>query len=349
MARVLAKKLKGIGLILIAVILVFATVLRPHQRTISVDDWKGFAFAVVIAFIGILYLVEKEKIKETGTKADEDTDREIRRFRENYTNFFEQSGLSENTPLQHSATQFLWHRMALQKRRLDEKGLLMRVQAERKTVKRILSLSAHEFFDGKYRITDVKEIIRGEQIFFSQDRSLQLYRRRLPNVAAYRLLHAERGDGDLIICPNCGAKSTRENLIDGCDYCGTKFSIEDLGNRVSDFAYLPDYAVEKENFDAVLRKYQRIVALVVGGISLIYWLATMSGALRGMLGEADVSPANAPRVVGAVAIWALFSLFLASIFVVLALLAFILLRRRRFWRKDFPSRRHIQRQKRWSG
>ena len=53
--------------------------------------------------------------------------------------------------------------------------------------------------------------------------------------ANYSILSAKQIGTSEIVCPNCGNATTRENLIDGCDYCGTKFTVEDLEDRVNDF------------------------------------------------------------------------------------------------------------------
>ena len=54
MTNVLKRKLKGIGLILLSVIFVFATVMRPYRRQMTKDDWIGFLVAIVLAVAGIL-------------------------------------------------------------------------------------------------------------------------------------------------------------------------------------------------------------------------------------------------------------------------------------------------------
>ena len=41
------------------------------------------------------------------------------------------------------------------------------------------------------------------------------------------------------VCPNCGYEDAIENLIDGCDYCHTKFHIQDFDGKVSSI-YMPN-------------------------------------------------------------------------------------------------------------
>ena len=351
MTSALGRKLKGIGLILVAIVIVFMTLLRPGQRHLSGDDWLGFAAAPVLALIGIGFLLMKDEDGGRGTKADEDTERAVSQFRDRLADFFRQPGNPENTLLQQSVTQFLWHRLFLQKRRLNDKGLTLRLRTERKRWKHILPLTQRGFFDGKYRVTDVKETVAGEEVFLSADGTKELRRHRLPNTATYRLLHAERTEEDLIVCPNCGAASTRENLIDGCDYCGTKFSIEDLGTKLSDFAYLPDYDVEKLNFDSVLQRYQRIIVCVVGIPAFLYWSTTMyRGFLRFRLQALDHDSfwMNLLQAAGETLVCVIFCLFLAGIFVALALLLFYfliapgLLLKKRAALTAYPSKEELE-------
>lgn len=60
-------------------------------------------------------------------------------------------------------------------------------------------------------------------------------------VAHFTLLSAHQVGGDKVTCPSCGNPTTRENLLDGCDYCGTKFTVEDMENRVESFGLRRDF------------------------------------------------------------------------------------------------------------
>lgn len=45
---------------------------------------------------------------------------------------------------------------------------------------------------------------------------------------------------DRHICPNCGAASTLAGLLDGCDYCGTRFQMPDLYPKVGNYYHIED-------------------------------------------------------------------------------------------------------------
>lgn len=56
-----------------------------------------------------------------------------------------------------------------------------------------------------------------------------------------------------MVCPNCGNPTTRSNLIDGCDFCRTKFTVEDLEDRVSGFGFRRDFRMSESKREAVTR------------------------------------------------------------------------------------------------
>ena len=70
-------------------------------------------------------------------------------------------------------------------------------------------------------------------------------------VAHFTLLSADQVGGNKIICPNCGNPTTRENLLDGCDYCGTRFTVEDLKNRVDSFGLRRDFRTNASKSEAI--------------------------------------------------------------------------------------------------
>lgn len=67
-------------------------------------------------------------------------------------------------------------------------------------------------------------------------------------------------------CPNCGAISDIRTLLTGCPSCGTRFIMNDLFPKVTNFFVLPDYAETKKSISHTIPK----------------WLA--AGAALGMVG-----------------------------------------------------------------
>ena len=186
----------------------------------------------------------------------------IRSFRKSFSDFFSRPGIKENDPLQNYSTQVFWHSLFLQKKRMDRNGITSTMESERLRYGKMEPVRENSFFDGKYRVSDVSETIEAKQ-FFRDDGGRTIHTKKSLQTARYRILDAE-GSGNQVICPNCGNKASRENLIDGCDHCGTKFTIEDLGPRVSGFGFRQDYEAQYARYTDIRKTYGRRIALFVG-------------------------------------------------------------------------------------
>lgn len=178
-----------------------------------------------------------------------DQEKLITQFREDYRHFFFEQGSSirENTPLQNTATQTFWNILALQKHRLDKAGLSMSVEAQRMCyLNGSDSVTGNIMFDGKYEVSEVFEMIRGERSFYRGKKKIAGFKSK--DAARYHMLNVRKTGKNSVICPNCGSTTTRENLIDGCDFCHTKFLVEDLGLRISDFGMFSSYEIEYKKY-----------------------------------------------------------------------------------------------------
>lgn len=193
----------------------------------------------------------------------DETEKRISAFRCHFSEFFDRAGIMENSPVQDDVTQIYWHTLFLQKRRLDRKGILSRMESERMGYGDLAPVRKHSFFDGKYQICDLSETIEARQTYLTPE-GKTLYTKKAFQTAWYRLLNARRQGADGVVCPNCGSTSTRENLIDGCDYCGTKFTIEDLDEKIADFCFRADYEAEYARYTGVRGTYGKRVGLAVG-------------------------------------------------------------------------------------
>ena len=187
----------------------------------------------------------------------------LRTFRKDYGSFFSHAGVTENDAIQKDATQLYWHILSLQKNRLDRKGIRLDFSSERLSYGDIASVRKNSYFDGKYKITDVSETIEAKTVF-SNSSGKKLKTRKCLESACYRILGAETNQYTQMVCPNCGQMSTKDDLIDGCDYCGTKFTIEDLDDRVSEFTFRKDPEVEYSKYVETRSTYIPRVALIVG-------------------------------------------------------------------------------------
>ncbi len=221
---------------------------------------------------------------QTGAEDADDTDRLLSGFRAGMRRFFAERGTPENDPLQFTATQLYWHSLRLQKRRMGSLGVTLDFESVRKSYGGV-SVSKRSFFDGKYRITEAGERISSTRVYSIGGRPALT--RKDDEIARSTILTAERaGDSDEIVCPNCGNPASRENLLDGCDFCGTKFTVEDLGARVSTFALRRDYEVAYAKYTDS-RKHYGTRAFLVGAVPVA--LISIISAFM-FLGDVDAGP-----------------------------------------------------------
>ncbi len=230
--------------------------------------------------------------------ADED-DRLISSFRQSVYSFFTVRGTEPNSIIQHTATQLYWHLLYLQKMRMDRKNVSLNFEAERKSYNGV-SVTKKKYFDGKYEITEAKERIECRRTYTN---GTFKYVKTDNELANYSILNAKNDGDSLITCPSCGSKATRENLLDGCDYCGTKFTIEDLGKRISNFALRKDYEIAYDKYRDRRSFYKRraflFCAVPVFVFSLICMIAVSFEQKEGVMLSAAVSIFGAAFVAGA--------------------------------------------------
>ncbi len=202
---------------------------------------------------------------QTGARDSDATDSLVTSFRVSFRNFFAAPGVPENSALQDTATQLYWHILYLQKKRMERLGVTMDFDAVRMSYAGV-SITKNHYTDGKYRISDVEERISATRTY--TDSARRTHKKTDRELAHYSILNARQTtDSNSIVCPNCGNITTRENLLDGCDYCGTKFTVEDLGPRVSSFALRSDYETEYDKYRDQ-RSYYGNRAFLAGAVAV---------------------------------------------------------------------------------
>ena len=176
--------------------------------------------------------------------------RKLSGFRRSYSDFLSSGREEQNSELQNYASQLMWHSTALQKKRLMKNHLTLEMDSVRRAYSGKGScVRENKYFDGRYRVNDVYEEISAVRII-KQDGKI-IKRLRDNEVAHFTLLSANQTGAGKVICPNCGAETTRENLLDGCDYCGTKFTVEDMENKIDSFGLRRDFRTGASKKEAV--------------------------------------------------------------------------------------------------
>lgn len=203
-----------------------------------------------------------------ATDKDE-TGAHISGFRNAYGEFLGESNISANSRLQNYSSQLLWHCLFLQKKRMEKFELTLEFLSSRRAyTSKMEAVRSETYFDGRYNVNDVSEEIDSQRNFCHKGRIIKkLYDKE---VAHYTLLSAKETANREVICPNCGSPSTKENLIDGCDYCGTKFTVEDVENSVGSFGFRHDFIVSKSKKDTIKELVYPWVSMIMS-MPLIYF------------------------------------------------------------------------------
>ena len=152
-------------------------------------------------------------------------------YKQEMMQWFTGETAARENPMKH-ATQEHWYSLYLEKKRLESHNC--RIQyAEYKHVNRN-PLEAPEtvctfYTDGKYMICRagqttgiLKNYMRDGAIIGQENQTYEM---------DYYILSSQNKDG-LYICPGCGAEQSLDTLLDGCDYCKSKFDISAYEDKV---------------------------------------------------------------------------------------------------------------------
>lgn len=168
---------------------------------------------------------------EVAYSADPKVSQAVNDFKNQYNDFF--AGRGELT----CVTQEMYHLLHQQKRRLDALGLTMTAERRKDSDVGVVPIRSRSYDSKRYHVTEAWEPLDCVRAYRQQGRVI--FTDSDWRTAEYLILDAKRtGSGD-VVCPNCGASGTRDELMAGCPYCGTQFTIRDLGNRVTGYAAKP--------------------------------------------------------------------------------------------------------------
>lgn len=198
---------------------------------------------------------------EKKTNIRKDMEEKSKSFPGFYSKYYE--GAYSDKELQEMTTQPFWQSMRLTKRRLEAKGVQMN-----------LSLKAHKNKRGttgySFALSEDGANLVGEgRRNVYAERNYELNGRKIRPLKDYEYMniHMLHGieDGENAICPNCSHESKLSEFIDGCDYCGSRFTVKDFETKVSGFSL-------EENTQVKLKKTMNKTAYALGaatGILLV--------------------------------------------------------------------------------
>ncbi|MCL2426393.1 MAG: hypothetical protein FWD05_08650 [Oscillospiraceae bacterium] len=132
-------------------------------------------------------------------------------------------------------TQNFYYSKMLRKRRLDSLGVTIRERFSINIFRLLNTLSALWLYDGKNvacNITD-EDGKRRKVYFISGNKKLSIKDKRY---LGYSIITNASGTSEKVKCSNCGHECLVTSFFTGCDFCRTKFNIDDFDNRISSIA-----------------------------------------------------------------------------------------------------------------
>lgn len=141
---------------------------------------------------------------------------------------------ADNRDLLEQTTQPFWQSMCLSKRRLASKGLAMDVEIrEDRMSKTVEDERLCMRRDGHHLVGTKAMNVIAKRTFYKDGKPLSTFKKK--EICNMALLKSPI-DGDKVACPNCGHINTIDSYTDGCDACGSKFTVQDFETKVSGFS-----------------------------------------------------------------------------------------------------------------
>ncbi|MBO4705493.1 MAG: hypothetical protein J5647_07140 [Spirochaetaceae bacterium] len=258
------------------------TVIMNHEEFELAAIISMPIFALIMLTGGVIFLFpaiqeirkyfadKRDSLKKSlAEKEDENTDL-FTKFRADYSAFLKADSPAENPKVQNEITQVFRNILELRRNRLRRMNVECSFKSIRKKQGAIAPLSVENYSDGKYSIDEVKEEIAATTEYSRNGK--HIYSRIDNDIAHYTVTSAKYTSAKKIICPNCGSPQTKEQLLDGCDFCGTKFMIEDLKEKITDFALRSDYELQYERYKRARKKFTPYVALGTEAVVCVFYI-----------------------------------------------------------------------------
>lgn len=198
-----------------------------------------------------------------------------------YTNRVDDQHLTEHT------TQPFWQSMSLSKRRLASKGLTMDVQITRDRFGRMIKDERMCMRrDGHHLVGNKAMNVKALRTFYKDGKKLSAFKNK--EICNVSLLKTEVM-GNRAVCPDCGHINTVQSFIDGCDACGSKFTVQDFQTKVSGFSLEEDIGSKVKStimHNILMQALVLFGGIVLGALLLIlvaFGSYTGGGALMDMV------------------------------------------------------------------
>ena len=157
----------------------------------------------------------------------------IQAYKNEMLQWFEQGDVEAENPIKHG-TQELWYSLYLEKKRLDNHRCKLQYKTYECVRRDGLIEGKHDLYqyhrDGKYTVCEANQMTQVEKLYIRDE--VVLNREKKKRELIYYIIRSQNQNGQYI-CPNCGAEQELDKLLDGCDYCKSKFDISVYEDKVS--------------------------------------------------------------------------------------------------------------------
>ncbi len=194
----------------------------------------------------------------------------VQAYKKEMLQWFDQEGLEKENPMRY-ASQEQWYSLYLEKKRLVNRGCKMQYVTYKHEPERYLEKPETTCFykkDGKYIICEARQRTSIKKQYM-RNGALLGQKARTCNIG-YHILRSQNENGQYI-CPNCGAEQDLDKLLDGCDYCKSKFDISAYEDKVVSVMYNQnafDYREGNSSYAVVMAL--SIVGVVFGLVGVCF-------------------------------------------------------------------------------
>lgn len=187
----------------------------------------------------------------------------VNNYKQEEMAWYNSSQITENGFM--TTTQNLWYTHYLNKRRLMTLGLTAHYDYIKPTAYVKEENQSYPYWDyshdGKNLICKISDKVNYRKAFYERNRCVWSDERR-KSPGEYYIIQSRSMNGNYI-CPSCGWEGALECFVDGCDYCQTKFHIEDLKQKVSSVYHPGDWTQHRNGFTLHKHFVPMYVALVI--------------------------------------------------------------------------------------
>ncbi len=229
----------------------------------------------------------------------------------------------QDETLMEATTQPFWQSMRLSKRRLQEKGLKMDLAIIPQHSKMLNLDKVFVHRDGTDEVGSSTRAVLTKRTFYHQGK--KIYHKKEHDFSVVNVLKAHVEGGNAA-CPNCGANGTISSFVDGCDYCGSKFTVKDFEPKVSGFVL--EENIQKKVKSTLLKTLALLLVLTLllivisfisGAMLVVYAMTSQESkgivfSVLSLLGATEIIPVVWNTVVTLAVMYSMFGFLLLFLF-----------------------------------